>query len=201
MMLGAIGAGVAILTLIWGMYTYYKPRTVEQQPEPKYREPRLSECLPANRVNDAIVFLDWIEKNPSGYVKTYPSFVALRPYLTILQSDGFIRRVPSVELGRCRLPSYFSGTEGTHCSRWLDSLRLQRFHHDRHIKFSNLQFVLRIARLGVAWKSTTEPDPSAFDKYSSDPRNLVVLRRHGGIVQGRGLHYETRSGFCCLCYP
>jgi hypothetical protein len=89
-MLGTIGAGVAILTLIWGMYTYYKPRTVEQQPEPKYREPRLSECLPANRVNDAIVFLDWIQKNPSGYVQTYPSFVALRPYLTILQSDGFI---------------------------------------------------------------------------------------------------------------
>jgi len=26
-MLGTIGAGVAILTLIWGMYTYYKLQT------------------------------------------------------------------------------------------------------------------------------------------------------------------------------
>jgi hypothetical protein len=76
-MLGAIGAGDAILTPVWGIYTDYKPPTVRPQPEPKYREPRRSECLPVHRVNDTIVFLAWIQQNPSGYLQTYPSFVTL----------------------------------------------------------------------------------------------------------------------------
>ena len=97
-MLGTIGTGVAILTLIWGMYAYYKPRPVAQEPEPQHREPRLGDSLPANVVNDAVIFLDWIQKNHNAYVRAYPSFVAIRRYLTILQSDGFIEESPASNL-------------------------------------------------------------------------------------------------------
>ncbi len=42
-------------------------------------------------MNDAVVLLDWIQKNHNAYIQSYPSFVAIRPYLTILQQDGFIK--------------------------------------------------------------------------------------------------------------
>jgi len=43
-------------------------------------------------VNEAVVFLDWIQKNHNAYIRSYPSFVAIRPYLTIMQQDGFISK-------------------------------------------------------------------------------------------------------------
>jgi len=88
-MLVAIGvvSGIAtVLALVWGIYTYYKPRT----PRTQETGPRLSQCLPAKMVSGAVIFLDWIQKNNNGYVQSYPSYVAIRPYLTILQQDGFI---------------------------------------------------------------------------------------------------------------
>ena len=52
---------------------------------------RLSQSLPPKIVNDAVVLLDWIQKNHNAYIQSYPSFATIRPYLTILQQDGFIR--------------------------------------------------------------------------------------------------------------
>ena len=52
---------------------------------------RLTQSLPPKIVNDAVVLLDWIQKNHNAYIQSYPSFVTIRPYLTILQQDGFIR--------------------------------------------------------------------------------------------------------------
>jgi len=43
-------------------------------------------------VNEAVVFMDWVQKNHNAYIRSYPSFVAMRPYLTILQQEGFISR-------------------------------------------------------------------------------------------------------------
>ena len=97
-MLGVIGAGATVLTLVWGIYTYYKPRPVPPEPELQNREPRLSDSLPANVVDDAVIFLDWTQKNHNAYVRAYPSFVAIRRYLTILQSDGFIEESPASNL-------------------------------------------------------------------------------------------------------
>ena len=37
------------------------------------------------------MLLDWIQKNHNAYIQSYPSFVIIRPYLTILEQDGFIR--------------------------------------------------------------------------------------------------------------
>jgi uncharacterized protein (TIGR02391 family) len=54
--------------------------------------PRLTQCLPPKVVNEAVVFLDWIQKNHNAYIRSYPSFVTIRPYLTILQQEGFIRK-------------------------------------------------------------------------------------------------------------
>jgi hypothetical protein len=91
----ATAAGIAtILGLAWMVYTYYRPRT--QQPDQpivvQLAELRLSQCLPANKVNDAVVFMDWIQKHHNEYIHSYPSFIAIRPYLTILQQEGFIDR-------------------------------------------------------------------------------------------------------------
>jgi len=83
-------AGIAtILGLGWMIYTHYKPRT---PPARQTGEPRLSQCLPGNIVNEAVQFLNWIQKNHNAYIRDYPSFVAIRPYLTILQQDGFITK-------------------------------------------------------------------------------------------------------------
>jgi uncharacterized protein (TIGR02391 family) len=63
--------------------------------EPKATQsdgPRLTQSLPPKIVNDAVVFLDWIQKNHNAYIQSYPSFVSIRPYLTILQQDGFIKK-------------------------------------------------------------------------------------------------------------
>ena len=38
------------------------------------------------------LFLDWIQKNHNAYIRSYPSFVTIRPYLTILEQDGFISK-------------------------------------------------------------------------------------------------------------
>ena len=86
----SVAAGIAtILGFGWMVFTHYKPRA----PLPQHTgEPRLSQCLPAKMVNEAIVFLDWIQKNHNAYIRSYPSFVAIRPYLTILQQDGFINK-------------------------------------------------------------------------------------------------------------
>jgi hypothetical protein len=94
-LLVAIGAAAGIATIFglgWMIYTYYKPRT-QQTGQPlilQAVEPRLSQSLPAKMVNEAVVFLDWVQKNHNAYIRTYPSFAAIRPYLTILQQDGFI---------------------------------------------------------------------------------------------------------------
>jgi hypothetical protein len=53
--------------------------------------PRLSRSLPPKIVNDSVVLLDWIQKNHNAYIQSYPSFATIRPYLTILQQDGFIK--------------------------------------------------------------------------------------------------------------
>jgi len=92
--IGVISGIATVLGLAWGVYTYYKPRTQQaaEQPTQPASQPRLSQCLPAKTVNEAVVFLDWIQKNHNAYVRSYPSFVAIRPYLTILQQDGFISR-------------------------------------------------------------------------------------------------------------
>jgi len=86
-----VGTVAGVLTLGWAVYTYYKPRTPQPPTQPQQQTgPRLSQCLPAKIVNDVVIFLDWIQKNPNGYVQSYSSWVAIRPYLTILQQDGFI---------------------------------------------------------------------------------------------------------------
>ncbi len=87
-----VGTVAGVLTLGWAVYTYYKPRPPQPQPQlpQQHTGPRLSQSLPAKVVNAAVIFLDWIQKNNNGYVQSYPSYVAIRPYLTILQQDGFI---------------------------------------------------------------------------------------------------------------
>ena len=73
---------------------------VTRKPPPQQRvdsrptqsdDARLTRSLPPKIVNDAVVLLDWIQKNHNAYIQSYPSFVTIRPYLTILQQDGFIR--------------------------------------------------------------------------------------------------------------
>jgi|ERR1700722_11791267 len=92
-MLIVIGTGAAVLTLVWAIYTYYKPRPQQtEEPVVLQMESRLSQSVPANLVNDAVVFLDWIQKNHNAYIHSYPSFVSIRPYLTILQQDGFVNK-------------------------------------------------------------------------------------------------------------
>ncbi len=66
------------------------PRQVEPGPN-QSDGPRLSQSLPPNIVNDAVVLLDWIQKNHNAYIQSYPSFATMRRYLTILQQDGFIK--------------------------------------------------------------------------------------------------------------
>src|SRR6266851_8611383 len=96
MMFVVVGTVAGVLTLGWAVYTYYKPRTPQPPPHPppqppeQQTGPRLSQSLPAEVVTSTVIFLDWIQKNNNGYVQSYPSYVAIRPYLTILQQDGFI---------------------------------------------------------------------------------------------------------------
>ncbi len=94
MVLLVIGTVAGVLTLGWAVYTYYKPRTpnAAQSIVVHATEPRLSQCLPTKMVNEAVVFMDWVQKNHNAYIRSYPSFVAMRPYLTILQQEGFISR-------------------------------------------------------------------------------------------------------------
>jgi uncharacterized protein (TIGR02391 family) len=66
------------------------PQRVESRPT-QSDGPRLTQSLPPKIVNDAVVLLDWIQKNHNAYIQSYPSFVTIRPYLTILQQDGFIK--------------------------------------------------------------------------------------------------------------
>ncbi len=82
-MLIAIGTVVAVLALGWSIYSYYRPHAQQT-------EPHLNQYLPARMVNEAVIFLDWTQKNHNAYIKSYPSFIAIRPYLTILQQEGFI---------------------------------------------------------------------------------------------------------------
>jgi hypothetical protein len=93
-MLIVIGTLAAVLTLVWAMYTYYKPHP-QQTEAPivlQMESRRLSQSVRANVVNDAVVFLDWIQKNHNAYIHSYPSFVSIRPYLTVLQRDGFVSK-------------------------------------------------------------------------------------------------------------
>jgi pyrimidine deaminase RibD-like protein len=67
-------------------------RHYEHQSRETQTGPHLIQYLPPKVVHDAVIFLDWIQKNPNAYVRQYPSFSSIRPYLTILQSEGFIEK-------------------------------------------------------------------------------------------------------------
>jgi uncharacterized protein (TIGR02391 family) len=71
------------------------PKQVEPRPI-QSDGPRLSQSLPPNIVNDAVLLLDWIQKNHNAYIQSYPSFATMRQYLTILQMDGFIKESAEV---------------------------------------------------------------------------------------------------------
>jgi len=99
MVIIAVVSGIAtILGFGWTIYAHYhqpqpKPQLQPEPPSPQQQTgPRLSQSLPAEQVNPAVIFLDWIQKNHNGYVQSYPSYFAIRPYLTILQQDGFIEQ-------------------------------------------------------------------------------------------------------------
>jgi pyrimidine deaminase RibD-like protein len=67
-------------------------RHYEHQDRMAQTQPRLIPYLTPNVEDDAVNFLDWIRKNPNAYVRQYPSFFSIQPYLTILQSEGLIEK-------------------------------------------------------------------------------------------------------------
>jgi hypothetical protein len=88
-MIAIITFAAAIATILglgWMIYAHYKPHTANDN------RTLLNQSLPPKVVADAIEFLDWVQKNPRHYIHNYPSFVAIRPYLTILEQDGFINK-------------------------------------------------------------------------------------------------------------
>jgi hypothetical protein len=62
--IGVISGIATVIGVVWAVYTYYKPRTPQQVEAVtiQHNGPRLAECLPANIVNEAAVFMDWVQK-------------------------------------------------------------------------------------------------------------------------------------------
>lgn len=102
-MLETVGIIIGVLALVWAVYTYYKPRNSVAKGAPSSTELgqhnlQLTQSVTAEVVTDALIFLDWIQKNPHVDVRKYPTFISIRRYLPTLQSGGFIEQAPDSNL-------------------------------------------------------------------------------------------------------
>ena len=66
------------------------PQRVESRPT-QSDGPRLTQSLPPKIVNDAVVLLDWIQKNHNAYIQSYPSLRYHQALLTICSRTASLR--------------------------------------------------------------------------------------------------------------